>query len=103
MTFQHVTIRVRDMEKSIRFYEEVVGLSVTRRLPGGPVFLAAEEGGCSVELIAAEEASAYAGGGISLHSRSVEFVHPVRKEPVRIVAPVPQDDNLWRYFESTQE
>lgn len=44
-----------------------------------------------------------AGGGISLHSRSVEFVHPVRKEPVRIVAPVPQDDNLWRYFESTQE
>lgn len=44
-----------------------------------------------------------AGGGISLHSRSMEFVHPVRKEPVRIVAPVPQDDNLWRYFESTQE
>lgn len=44
-----------------------------------------------------------AGGGISLHSRSIEFVHPVRKEPVRIVAPVPQDDNLWRYFESTQE
>lgn len=44
-----------------------------------------------------------AGGGISLHSRSMEFVHPVRREPVRIVAPVPQDDNLWRYFESTQE
>ncbi len=43
------------------------------------------------------------GGGISLHSRSIEFVHPVRKEPVRIVASVPQDDNLWRYFESTQE
>ena len=37
-------------------------------------FLAAEEGGCSVELIAAEEASAYAGGGISLgfHTGDVE-------------------------------
>ncbi len=42
------------------------------------------------------------GGGISLHSRSVEFVHPVRKEPVKIVAPVPQDDNLWRFFEESQ-
>lgn len=42
-------------------------------------------------------------GGISLHSRCVEFVHPVKKEPVRIVAPVPAGDNLWRYFEQTAE
>ena len=32
-------------------------------------------------------------GGISLHARSAEFIHPVSKENVRIVAPVP-DDNL---------
>lgn len=38
-------------------------------------------------------------GGISLHSRSLSFIHPVRKEPIEVVAPVPQDDNLWRYFE----
>lgn len=42
-------------------------------------------------------------GGISLHSRSIGFVHPVRKEPLNIVAPVPQSDNLWRYFEQTVE
>ena len=34
------------------------------------------------------------GGGIYLHSRSLEFMHPVRKEPVRIVAD-PPDDPLW--------
>ena len=34
-------------------------------------------------------------GGISLHARSAEFIHPVSKENVRIVAPVP-DDNLWK-------
>lgn len=34
-------------------------------------------------------------GGISLHSRSAEFIHPVSKQPVRIVAPIP-DDNLWQ-------
>lgn len=37
-------------------------------------------------------------GGISLHSRCVEFLHPVRKEPVRVVAPVPAGDNLWAFF-----
>lgn len=33
-------------------------------------------------------------GGISLHARSAEFKHPVSKENIRIVAPVPQE-NLW--------
>ena len=36
-------------------------------------------------------------GGISLHSRSAEFIHPVSKEPVSIVAPVPEDA-LWKAF-----
>lgn len=43
------------------------------------------------------------GGGISLHSRTMEFLHPVRKEPVCITAPVPQDDALWRFFEQAVE
>ena len=38
-------------------------------------------------------------GGISLHSRSVSFEHPVRHEPVAVTAPVPSGDNLWTYFE----
>ncbi len=42
-------------------------------------------------------------GSISLHARSLEFMHPVRKEPVRVTAPVPREDNLWRYFEKSQE
>lgn len=33
-------------------------------------------------------------GGISLHARSIELIHPVRKEPLCITAPVP-DDRLW--------
>jgi 23S rRNA pseudouridine1911/1915/1917 synthase len=31
-------------------------------------------------------------GGISLHARSVSFIHPVRKEPLEIVAPYPKMD-----------
>ena len=40
------------------------------------------------------------GGGISLHSRSVAFDHPVRHEPVEVTAPVPAGDNLWACFET---
>lgn len=39
-------------------------------------------------------------GSISLHARSIEFVHPVRKEPLRITALVPQQDNLWKFAET---
>ena len=39
-------------------------------------------------------------GGISLHSRKVEFLHPVRKEPISVTAPVPKGDNLWAFFEN---
>ncbi|MCK9218582.1 MAG: RluA family pseudouridine synthase [Bacteroidales bacterium] len=38
------------------------------------------------------------GGFIHLHARRLEFTHPVRKEPVVIYAPVP-DDPLWRFFQ----
>ncbi len=37
-------------------------------------------------------------GSISLHARSLEFMHPTRNEPIRVVAPVPKD-TLWEYFE----
>ncbi len=34
-------------------------------------------------------------GGISLHARSASFIHPVSKEAVEIIAPVPSG-NLWK-------
>lgn len=32
---------------------------------------------------------------ISLHARKISFLHPVRKEQMEVVAPVPSDDPLW--------
>ncbi|ALM19841.1 pseudouridine synthase [Nonlabens sp. MIC269] len=34
-------------------------------------------------------------GSIHLHARQLSFIHPVKKELVTIVAPVPDHDNLW--------
>jgi len=36
-------------------------------------------------------------GGISLHAHSIEFIHPVSKLPIKIIAPLPSD-SLWDEF-----
>ena len=38
-------------------------------------------------------------GGISLHARKIEFIHPVSKLPISITAPLP-DDTLWQVLEN---
>ena len=34
-------------------------------------------------------------GGIHLHARKLEFIHPVKKEPVKIIANPPKGDPIW--------
>jgi len=49
------TLRVKDLDKSIRFYEDILGLSVSRRFPAGPGSEIAFLGGAGpveIELIA---------------------------------------------------
>ena len=38
-------------------------------------------------------------GGISLHARKIEFIHPVSKQLISITAPVPED-TLWQALEN---
>ena len=35
---------------------------------------------------------------IHLHARKVAFIHPVKKDTIEVIAPVP-DDPVWKYFE----
>lgn len=35
---------------------------------------------------------------ISLHARELEFLHPVKKEQIKIIAPLPKD-SLWQWFD----
>lgn len=39
------------------------------------------------------------GGAIHLHSRRVEFMHPVNKSMLNVIAPLP-NDVIWNYFEN---
>lgn len=38
-------------------------------------------------------------GGIHLHARKLEFIHPVTKENIEFTAPVPQNDAVWNACE----
>jgi len=38
-------------------------------------------------------------GSISLHARTISFIHPVSKEKIAVTAP-PPEENLWRAFEA---
>ena len=41
-------------------------------------------------------------GSISLHARTISFVHPVSKQQIHVVAPVP-NDTLWKALELSVE
>ena len=36
--------------------------------------------------------------GICLHAREINFIHPVKKEPTRIIAQPPKMETLWTVF-----
>ena len=38
-------------------------------------------------------------GEISLHARKLQFIHPVTKENIEIIAPVPKNDAVWKACE----
>lgn len=41
------------------------------------------------------------GRSINLHAKRLEFIHPVKKEFLKVEAPLP-DDGFWKYFSSLE-
>ncbi|HHX03428.1 MAG TPA: VOC family protein [Tissierellia bacterium] len=97
MRMEHVTIYTNDLEKSVMFYQEMIGLDVTGDLRdmGSPiVFLCGPEGGTQVELIESPE-EAYTGKGLSIGfftedvEKAREKVMEKGYSPTEIISPHP--------------
>jgi lactoylglutathione lyase len=71
MTYMHTTVYVRDMEKSLGFYQGLLGLNLVRRSPSGSGELAflGEAGQPNIELICHPGEAVPAPGGFSLGFR----------------------------------
>ncbi len=69
MHIQHLTLRVKDLEESIRFYEKVTELKVMRRLSEGNAklaFLSSGEGETELELLHIPGSQSFEGKGLFL-------------------------------------
>jgi lactoylglutathione lyase len=84
MKIKHITIRVKDLEESIRFYEIVTELKVARRFKSGPAelaFMANNEGDTEVELLHIPEGQTFEGKGmfICFETSKLDEMHEVAK------------------------
>lgn len=75
MKIKHITINTADLEKSMKFYEDIIGLKLQRDLRqfGSPIVFLADGDDPCIELIE-NPAQAYSGAGISIgfHTEDVE-------------------------------
>ncbi|MBR6115695.1 MAG: VOC family protein [Oscillospiraceae bacterium] len=77
MKMQHVTIQTSHFEEEVRFYEEIVGLTIQRDMrPAGRnmVFLADVPGDTCVELIEAPEADDTGSAWLSIGFKAPDVV-----------------------------
>lgn len=80
MKFHHISLRVSDFEKSLRFYTTLAGLTVAKQFSangGNVAYLHNAEGETEVELIAMPQGQNFEGKGMFLcfAAEDLEAVH----------------------------
>ena len=80
MKIKHITLRVKDLEKSINFYEMMTGIKVVRRLEVGDAklaFLSNGDGETEIELLNIKNGESFSGKGmfICFETKEIEVMH----------------------------
>ncbi|MGI6258103.1 MAG: VOC family protein [Anaerovoracaceae bacterium] len=80
MRMRHITLRVKDLEKSIKFYEEIAGLDLVRRFQAGEyelAFMSNGEGETQLEFVYSQGGETFQGKGIFLcfETENLEGMH----------------------------
>lgn len=86
MKLSYITIMVRNIENSVKFYEELVGLMVARRLNVGAgeiIFLSNGDGETMIELIQFENVPKVETKGMTL-SFKTENITDIRNKAIQM-------------------
>ena len=103
MHIKHITIRVKDMEESIKFYEMITDLAVSRRLTEGSAeiaFLTNGEGETEIELLYIPEGQTFEGKGmfICFETDKLDEMHKLAQDKGLNPSPVQIPGDGTRYF-----
>lgn len=103
MHIKHIALRVRDLEKSIEFYETVAELKVVRRFkadPGEVAFLSNGPGATEIELVYMPEQQCFEGKGmfICVATDKLDEMHQLVTEKGLNPSPIQNPDPETRYF-----
>ena len=103
MQLKHITFRVRDLDKSIAFYEKMAGLGLVRRfaVEGTELaFLADSKGGTEVELVHTPGGQTFSGSGFFLcfSCDELDRMHQLAEDEGFAPSPIRDPGDGTRYF-----
>jgi lactoylglutathione lyase len=103
MHIKHVTIKVRNLEQSIQFYETMTELAVSRRLKAAPAelaFMTNGNGETEIELLQIPQGQTYEGKGmfICFEADRLDQKHQLAQTQGLNPSPIQEPGDLTRYF-----
>ncbi len=103
MHIKHIALRVKDLEKSISFYETITELKVLQRKQEATAelaFMGNEIGETQIELICIPEAQTFEGKGmfICFESDNLDIEHKLAQDKGLNPSPIQAPGDQTRYF-----
>lgn len=103
MHIQHMTLMVKNLEKSIQFYEVITELTLSRRFEAGPgeiAFLTNGNGETEIELVCMPEGQKFEGKGmfICFKTEKLDTMHELAQKKGLNPSPIQIPDDNTRYF-----
>ncbi len=103
MHIKHVTIKVRNLEQSIQFYETMTELAVSRRFKAAPAelaFMTNGNGETEIELLQIPQGQTYEGKGmfICFETDRLDQKHQLAQTQGLNPSPIQEPGDLTRYF-----
>ena len=103
MHIKHVTLMVKDLEKSLEFYETITELTISRRSKAGPgeiAFLTNGSGETEIELVCMPQGQKFEGKGmfICFETDKLDALHKLVQERGLNPSAIQNPGDDTRYF-----